>query len=284
MEVMDEYKEKPMTEFEVAGNAILKTHDQSLDKAGRVPIHRSFLYKGKNGNPVQPSLNMSPERSIVRHLSTVLLCLHPSFIEVQAAVAHERETIHVSCNEGVKSMKKLIPDDSTLQDFMDTIVSEEPGERTTRGKRGKRHFRKLEIEAHDAFGRYKFVVTHPHGTNREHAETKIITDIGKHFDYIGDTRRPCTACFLFMQLKLEKTSVEKYNKHHGAFWNSKAALAPLVRLIKEKAGLKSRTLDHNCFEKILNVLKLTVLDNQFYYSEGLPRSQQNDFDTDSESE
>ena len=296
---MDEQKtEQSMSEFDATLAAILEVHGNSLDKAGRV--HQSFLYKGKERRVVHPDSDnvMSPERRLVRHLSTVLLCLHRDFVEVQAAVVHATKTIHVSCNKGVRRMKVLVPtsEDFTLDNFIATVTAEvtqvvceregnlekRTGVKATRRKREKRHFEKLlKIEARH-FGHYKLTVAHPAGTNGEHAETKILSVVGNKLDYIGGTRRPCTSCFLFMQLKLESISAEKYNKHHGAFWCSKVALAPVIRLVAEK--LEAPTLDQCSLTEIYETLKHTTLDSRFYYNEGLCRSQQDDFDTDSEGE
>ncbi len=212
-------------------------------------VHSAKLYEGGTKVKVYPNKHMSESRKLVRHLSTILLFREEKLIEVQTAVNHEEKKLYVSSNKAVRTLKKLLP--KKLKDVSTDDIPEDTRE--------ARHAKKLAAEIIN-YGDYDLVLVNPAGSDGEHAETKILREIGINFDYIGGTRRPCTACFLYMQIMELPTN--KYNPHHGAYWNSIGALS----------SLKTKR------DKIYT----THLNNKFYYNHQLRGNDVYQYDTDSE--
>ncbi len=88
-------------------------HGSNMRLAKRV--HQSKLYTGVTEEIVAPNKGMSPERLLVRHLSTALLAQNEEFTEVQAAINHTEKTIYVASNKKQKELSKLLSD--TLKNF-----------------------------------------------------------------------------------------------------------------------------------------------------------------------
>lgn len=108
------------------------------------------------------------------------------------------------------------------------------------------------------------------GNQGQHAETKIIQSFGPNtFDFIGGTRRPCLACFMYMHMVGE--NADHFNKHHGSFWDSQAAYESLVELKHSefKDQWKSTTDDlHTIVDRIVNDMpwdQLPPLISKEYY-------------------
>lgn len=228
---------------------ILKTHGKDVEYCKR--IHSSNLYTGKTKITVDANINMSTSNKLVRHIATVLLCQNTKFVEVQVAVNHKDKKIYISSNKNITFLKILINNKNLSQLEIPEI--------NIKDKRELRHAKKL-IEEQKIYGEYKLIHISTKYSDGQHAETKIISVIGNNFDYIGGTRRPCTACFLYMQIM--NIPKEKYNPHHGAFWDSKCALMSLIG--KE------------------NKIDKTYFDNKFYCNKNLPSNKVHDYDTDSE--
>lgn len=211
-------------------------------------IHQSTLYTGVTEQIVNPNTAMSPERLLVRHLSTALLAQNDGFTEVQAAINHSEKTIYVASNKKQNELKGLLS--ATLKDFA-------VPDKTNYSGRVARHLGKLETEIKGAYKDYKLEFVKGH--EEQHAETKIV-EAGKQFDYIGGTRRPCMVCSLFFQVHQIATST--YGQHPGGYWDSVAALLSL-----------SPYQEH---------LSMTTYQGIFYKNKGLMGSKVHDNDTDSE--
>lgn len=225
---------------------IASRHGGNMKLAKRV--HQSNLYTGATEEIVAPNKGMSPERLLVRHLSTALLAQNEEFTEVQAAINHTEKTIYVASNKKQNELSTLLSD--TLKNF--TI----PDKKNYSG-RVARHLGKLETEINGAYQDYKLEFVKGH--EEQHAETKIV-EAGKQFNYIGGTRRPCLACSLFFQIHSIATT--SYGQHPGAYWDSVAALLSL-----------SPYQEH---------LSLTTYAGIYYKNFGVSASHVHDYDTDSE--
>jgi hypothetical protein len=221
-------------------------------------IHSSELFAGKTGMEVERT-KMSDERSIVRHLSTALLAQLPDMTEVQAAISHADKAIYVASNSKQSGLTKLI------SGTVSTLKVPDP---TDFGIREKRHTRKLETEKAGAYKDYK--IEQVTGLEGQHAETKIV-DAGKSFDYIGGTRRPCTACSLYFGARGVDQS--KFNPHHGAYWNSKMAL--------KSFGTVKTDLGKKVDQEITKRAKQLAV---FYFNKSISAKQKYDYDTDSDTD
>jgi RHS repeat-associated protein len=212
-------------------------------------IHSAHLYAGKL-SVVVPPIKMSPERLLVRHLSTALLVQDSGMIEVQAAINHKDQMIYVASNNNQKILSGLLS--PTLSGLTLPNAALYSG-------REARHIGKLSYEMAGPFKDYRLMQVF--GWEDVHAEVKIESS-GAHYDYIGGTRRPCFACSMYFQQM--KTDPSKYNPHPGAYWDSQAALLPLVPFVP--------------------TMNTTTFAGNFYQTQGLPKSTVYDYDTDSEAE
>ena len=229
--------------------AINKAHGGGLELAKQ--IHSSHLYVGSTEVVVPPSA-MSRDRLLVRHISTALLAQDKGMIEVQSAIDHKNKTIYIASNKKQSTLAGFLEGSATLKDF-----------KIPKGKgyndREVRHIVALAKEIGGAFKDYK--IEHVSGHEDQHAETKIV-EAGKSFDYIGGTRRPCLACYLFFQINKIKPST--YNPHAGAFWDSIAALLSL--------GMHAEDIADTIAEGIL------------YTNKDVAKAERFDYDTDSDGE
>lgn len=216
-------------------------------------VYRSKLYVGNVPVKVSANKTMNESRSLVRHLSTVLLYSNKEMKEVQVAVNHAKKTLYVARNERERDLIKILP-----SKFSELEIPEIPSS----CEREARHARKLKVER-EKFGEYALV--HKWVKNGQHAETEIVETIGDDFDYIGGTRRPCLACYIYFIIR--KIPQYKYNPHHGAYWDSNNALVSLLPYTEQ-----------------INDDLLAQIDGKFYQNESLSGNSVHDYDTDSDDE
>ncbi len=186
--------------------------------------HQALIFGGKIPKVVKPH-QMTPERSLVRHISTVLLALQPKREEVQAAISRSNKKIYIASNYS----KEINLEKGKLGQLIGAWKKQLSKKELS--KRESRHLEKLEKEVEE-YGEYELVPV-TEGWEGQHAETKIVDFIGKdEFDYIGGTKRPCQACSVYFRMM--GVAKEKYNPHPGALWGTIRGLLPLSRYKEEK--------------------------------------------------
>lgn len=257
-------------------------------------VHQSNLNVGVQLSPQGP-VAMSDKRKMVRHLATVFLALDKVQTEVQVAFIKNSEELLWASN---KNSRTVTYSGQTLDATLTSLQSTYGGELDTRfppNTRQRRHYDKLMAVDRNNFGNYNLRKV-AGGVSGQHAETGIVDEAGPdNIDYIGGTRRPCTACYLYMHLRGVDESA--FNPHHGAYWDSNAALQSFSewlwttfqnRWVENESTLDALTttivneLDWDKAEEVVTNQYFATLDT--LNEEGEPTRHTHDVDTDSEDE
>lgn len=177
------------------------------------------IYGGKQGQ-LKGKRKMTHYEKVARHLATILLALDGKREEVQVGVSLSKKKLAIACNKSSLSkyhgmtLDQILGNWESNQKMNDTLTKE-------KSRRG-RHYRQLQsFFERSVFKDFKIIVS-DEGTSGQHAETKLLAKYGhKNFDYIGGTRRPCLACYVFMHMN--GVSQDKFNSHHGPLWDTQNA-------------------------------------------------------------
>lgn len=257
--------------FEYLKAEIAKTNPElkQFKKAHQARIMRSI----KLSEEEPKTTGREEDMDFLRHLSTVVNSSGDQFQEVQAAINKKAKRIYISSN----SKESDLP---TTLGAIKTLAKTNKDDNT----RVKRHKEKF-IAEYTTYKGYKLEVVS--GKAGQHAETKIVGEKGADgFDYIGGQRRPCISCEIYFQLN--EVDTDKYNPHHGAYWEAQNSLKSIVEMaiseldmaeIKNESQLKKATAEW--WEDHKDQFKV---ENKAYVNEGIPKKMELDYDTASEDE
>jgi len=285
---------------------VLKARIPQLLKNKMTPQFRSHtaqVYAGTDVQEVDPIKKMQVNRALTRHLSTIFLQYDKSMEEVQAAINNQRQEIYISSNR--LSKKAPNPNNRTLGEFLQhTRTASQQNPNLISGDREQRHFDRIMGNQRDdlaptpydpsAYHNYRLIYVK--GLAGKHAETNIVdgvhptTGTAFEFDFIAGTRRPCVACFIHMLLS--DVSQDKFNPHHGSYWNTNNALHSFTEQIFQHYtqihAVDPETEMESAVDFALEMMEFDhafdAVSRTFYQTRGYSGQTALNYDTDSEYE